>query len=146
MANTDWADLSRYEFFLNEESPSQKECESFARLISKASDVCSVNSSNATSHSVICSGGPEDQSVIVTFRTKNHPFDDDMVRRAYNCFGDIAPKPVYSGVMKSSRQPLSIYITPCQLGSPLLGLLPCATNLTQPEIARQVQIMRGLAR
>lgn len=146
MADINFADSSRYEFFRNKDYPSQEECEKHAKSITQASEVCSVNSSNAISHSVICSGCPKYPSFIVTFRKQHFEPSERMGVLIYIAFRKIALRPKYHGGLEGPRQHLSVYITPCQLGSSLLGLLPCASNLLQPEIAKQVQLMKSLAR
>lgn len=146
MADIDWAQSAQPEFFIDRRTPSPKDCEQFAKSITKASEFYCCNSSGTLSYDIICVGCQGGQSsVIVTFREADSKPNDRMVEMTSKAFGLLAQKPTYYGIMPNSSPPLCTYITPCQLGSSLLSIIPCARRLLHQEIAKHIELMKSLA-
>lgn len=145
MSDIDWVEMTKHNFFYKRKSPSPQECEDFAKSMTDASIVRTIDSPSFKSYTVICSGCPgEPMELVLTFREVGTEQDPRLYELAHKSHPDLARDYKYHGEMKNSDPPVDVYSMPIAEGMSLLSSLVCKVNLNLAQKTRQFYLMRGL--
>ncbi|KAF4439742.1 Mus38-like protein [Fusarium austroafricanum] len=146
MTQSSWAQQATDRFFSDRKSPSQMQCDQIAQSVSGASAVRPVDSPGSMSHTVICSGRPEPQDLIVSFREPGARLDEEMVTLAKEIHGDLVPVSTCHGNVEGADPPLSIYSMPYLRGSSYIEVLAFQVEIDPEEEAKHGVFVKHLAR
>ncbi len=97
------------------------------------------------SYTVVCSGCPRPQDLIVSFRQPDARLDEGMVKLAKEIHGDLVPESTYHGILKGADPPLHIYSMPYLRGSSCIEVLASQAEMDPDEEVKHEVFVKHLA-
>ncbi|KAB5558335.1 hypothetical protein GE09DRAFT_109119 [Coniochaeta sp. 2T2.1] len=146
MTQSSWAQEATECFFSGRKSPSRMQCDEIAQCLSGASTVGPVDSPGSMSYTVVCSGCPGPQDLVVSFRQPCAVLDEGMVKLAKEIHGDLVPESTCHGKLEGADPPLFIYSMPYLRGSSCIEVLASRVEMDPGEEAKHEVFIKHLAR
>ncbi|RAK84866.1 hypothetical protein BO79DRAFT_231997 [Aspergillus costaricaensis CBS 115574] len=142
-----WAQQTVDRFFEIRQSPTQLDCDDYARRITGAPTVQEVTIPGSLSYTILCKGNSDGRpDTIVSFRQPGSSLDQTVIELARFIHGDLVPEATCHGKMPGSDPPLLVYTMACLSGSPCIQLFGTETELSPKEEARYMCFVKHLAR
>ncbi|RJE17957.1 Phosphotransferase enzyme family [Aspergillus sclerotialis] len=135
------------QFFATRESPTQSECDNYARKVCGASAVQQVAIPGSLSYTVRCidlRNGQQD--LIMSFRQAECTLDQAVIELATSIHRTLVPAATFHGKMHNSNPPLLVYTMPYLPGIPCLEAPGSKAELSLEEESRHICFAKHLAR
>ncbi|PYH69426.1 uncharacterized protein BO88DRAFT_461740 [Aspergillus vadensis CBS 113365] len=146
MDERSWAQQTVDRFFEYRQSPTQLDCDDYARRITGASTVQEVAIPGSLSYTILCTDSSEERrDLIVSVRQQESALDQTVIELARFIHGDLVQEATFHSKMPGSDPHLLVYTMACLSGSPCLQLFSTETELSPKEEARYMCFVKHIA-